>query len=219
MTPRDQHHQERNHSKNNKTRSTHQVNNYSEWKQIVLTNHNPNQTIKKWICRMQAHHLGGNQLLSLPEADGAPPLNIIINSPTSTETDSSLENPYRRSAWREPRQNENAHQSTELQCLQIAQQKRNQLFTKYNTSDRGFMNGNRPGADAILQWHYLTQPLPAHAQLLIQHLQITEEIAQHRLFPTITQAELEGKLKAWRESTTTSPCKTQVFLRSRGWWN
>jgi hypothetical protein len=98
MTPRDQHHQERNHSKNNKTRSTHQVNNYSEWKQIVLTNHNPNQTIKKWICRMQAHHLGGNQLLSLPEAEGAPPLNIINNSPTSTETDSSLENPYRRSA-------------------------------------------------------------------------------------------------------------------------
>jgi hypothetical protein len=73
------------------------------------------------------HQLGANQLLSLPVAGGAPSLNIMINGPLPTEMDSPLENPYQQGACSEPRQNENAHQSTELHSLQIAQQQWNQL--------------------------------------------------------------------------------------------
>ena len=65
--------------------------------------------------------------------------------------------------------------------------------------------GNGQGIDDLLGGHYQKQSLSMHVQLLIQHLKISREMAQLRSFPTITQEEFEGKLNAWRESTTTSP--------------
>jgi exonuclease III len=71
-------------------------------------------------------------------------------------------------------------------------------------NDIGFC-GEGVGTDEILQGQYQSHPLSTQVQLLLQHLRLTDEIAHLRSFPTITQEELEGKLKAWRESTTTSP--------------
>ena len=42
-------------------------------------------------------------------------------------------------------------------------------------------------------------------QLLLEHLNQTSEMANHRGQPTISEDEFIGKLKVWRESTSTSP--------------
>jgi hypothetical protein len=70
--------------------------------------------------------------------------------------------------------------------------------------DLGFC-GDGPGTDDILKGQYQQHSLSMHVQLLLQHLKLSHEMAQLRSFPTITQTEFEGKLNAWRESTTTSP--------------
>jgi hypothetical protein len=42
-------------------------------------------------------------------------------------------------------------------------------------------------------------------QLLIQHLKMTHEISSFATYPTVSLQEFQGKIDAWRESTTTSP--------------
>ena len=73
--------------------------------------------------------------------------------------------------------------------------------------DLGFCGDQQPGAaQAILQGQQYDQtPFAVHVKLLLQHLQITHEIAVENSHPTITDAELVGKLKVWRELTATSP--------------
>ena len=66
-------------------------------------------------------------------------------------------------------------------------------------------SANTTAAHDILRGAYDTGELSESLSTLIRHLQQTEEMAQHAAQPTITESELAGKLKAWRESTTTSP--------------
>lgn len=72
-------------------------------------------------------------------------------------------------------------------------------------SDLGFC-GDGPGGEAILNGTYDTSSYEDNVKLLIQHLQQVHDVAQHpSYYPTIREEELVGKLKIWKESTTTSP--------------
>ena len=71
-------------------------------------------------------------------------------------------------------------------------------------NDLGFC-GDKSGAEQILQGRYDSTPFAENVRLLIQHLQITQEIAMDNSHPTITDKEFIGKLAVWRESTATSP--------------
>jgi hypothetical protein len=71
-------------------------------------------------------------------------------------------------------------------------------------TEMGFC-GDGPGSEALLQGQYHSHPLSPQIQLLLHHLKLTDEMAQLCSFPTILHEEFVGKLKAWRESTTTSP--------------
>ena len=72
-------------------------------------------------------------------------------------------------------------------------------------TDLGF-SGNTLQAEAILRGQYEIAPsISDSVHLLIQHLQMTHEIASMDTYPTVSLEEFKGKLKAWRESTTTSP--------------
>ena len=62
-----------------------------------------------------------------------------------------------------------------------------------------------PSCDAALTGHYDTSQFDNNVALVLQHLQQIHDVAQHPNYPTISEAELIGKLKVWRESTTTSP--------------
>ena len=55
-------------------------------------------------------------------------------------------------------------------------------------NDLGFC-GDGPGADAILNGQYRGHSFAPQIQLLLQHLKITEEMAQLQTFPTISQEE------------------------------
>ena len=72
------------------------------------------------------------------------------------------------------------------------------------SDDLGF-NGVGPSADSILQGHYDVSSFDDDTQLLIQHLQLSQEIIDEESYPTIDEKEFRGKLQAWRESTSTSP--------------
>lgn len=69
----------------------------------------------------------------------------------------------------------------------------------------GYSSADSPFAEQILRGQYdLDDFTPSVAQLL-SHLRQTEEMASHPNRPTISMEEFEGKIKSWRESTTTSP--------------
>jgi hypothetical protein len=72
------------------------------------------------------------------------------------------------------------------------------------SDDLGFC-GDRHGAIDILNGRYDHSPFHDHIQLLLKHLKQTQEMANLRSYPTITSREFIGKLKVWKESTTTSP--------------
>jgi hypothetical protein len=55
--------------------------------------------------------------------------------------------------------------------------------------------GNNPGATDILLGRYDSTPFEEHVQLIIQHLQITQEMTHEKSYPTITDGEFVGKLK------------------------
>jgi exonuclease III len=72
-------------------------------------------------------------------------------------------------------------------------------------SDFGFC-GDSLTADAVLDGTYQVHPEQhASVQLLIQHLKMTHEVSSLATYPTVSLQEFQGKIDAWRESTTTSP--------------
>jgi hypothetical protein len=66
-------------------------------------------------------------------------------------------------------------------------------------------NGNYYHSDRILDGSYSTDNLADPVLILIQHLKISNEMASIQTYPTISLQEFEGKIRAWRESTMTSP--------------
>jgi hypothetical protein len=65
--------------------------------------------------------------------------------------------------------------------------------------------GNSDSADAILRGDYIYRGDNPNVGLLVRHLRQTQEAAALEITSSITEEEFVGKLKAWRESTATSP--------------
>jgi hypothetical protein len=65
--------------------------------------------------------------------------------------------------------------------------------------------GDGPSAEQILNGTDDTDGMDANVALLLHHLQQSEEMAALDSYPTVTEQEYRGKLKVWKESTTTSP--------------
>ncbi len=65
--------------------------------------------------------------------------------------------------------------------------------------------GDSSLADSVLEGTYQTDRYSESVKLLIQHLKQTHELASLQTYPTISLEEFQGKLRVWRESTTTSP--------------
>jgi exonuclease III len=78
-------------------------------------------------------------------------------------------------------------------------------FTVPPLSDGLGFCGDGEIADDILHGRYDSSPLHDNIHLLLQHLRITQEMIQEESYPTITEKEFRGKLKVWRETTSTSP--------------
>ena len=79
-------------------------------------------------------------------------------------------------------------------------------FTVAPLKDLLGFSGDSEHADNILLNGSSDYPhLDENVKLLLDHLQITEEMATQRSYPTITDDEFIGKLKVWKETTTTSP--------------
>ena len=66
--------------------------------------------------------------------------------------------------------------------------------------------GEGQGANEILSgtWEQPAE-LSESVRLLLQHIQITEDMANILCTDTISDEEFVGKLKVWKETTTTSP--------------
>ena len=65
--------------------------------------------------------------------------------------------------------------------------------------------GDGTSSDDILNGEYDATGLDYHVALLIQHLKQSAEMAALISHPTINEQEYIGKLKVWKESTSTSP--------------
>jgi exonuclease III len=78
-------------------------------------------------------------------------------------------------------------------------------FTVNPLADELGFAGDGVAAEAILNGAYSPQNLAKNVQLLVEHLKITDEVASLQSYPTITDEEFIGKLKVWKETTTTSP--------------
>ena len=65
--------------------------------------------------------------------------------------------------------------------------------------------GDGPSAEQLLNGTYGTADMDSNVALLLQHLKQTDEMAALEPHPTVTEQEYRGKLKVWKESTTTSP--------------
>lgn len=72
------------------------------------------------------------------------------------------------------------------------------------SDDLGYRSTGQHG-EQILNGSYDTTPLATNVRLLIHHLAQVHELADHPIRPTITESEFVGQLRAWTESTTTSP--------------
>ena len=78
-------------------------------------------------------------------------------------------------------------------------------FTASPLIDHLGFRGDGEAADEILNGTYDTTGLDDHVVLLIQHLQQSAAMDALDTRPTISEQEYVGKLRAWRESTSTSP--------------
>ena len=78
-------------------------------------------------------------------------------------------------------------------------------FTVPPLSERLGFCGDASGTRDILEGRMDATGHGPHVQLLLKHLNQIDEIAQHPTYPTISEADFVGKLKVWKESTTTSP--------------
>ncbi len=65
--------------------------------------------------------------------------------------------------------------------------------------------GDGSGSEDILKGEFDTTDLDDNVALLIQHLQQTAEMAALESTPSITEQDYTGKLRVWKESTSTSP--------------
>ncbi|KAI2493074.1 hypothetical protein MHU86_21458 [Fragilaria crotonensis] len=71
--------------------------------------------------------------------------------------------------------------------------------------------GDGEFADQILTGNYqYPAGLTDNVRKFLYHLRITDELAQLQVFPTIDEKDYVGKLKAWRESTVTSPSRMHL---------
>ncbi len=78
-------------------------------------------------------------------------------------------------------------------------------FTVLPLSNDLLFEGDGEAADQILIGSHDYPELDSNVWLLLDHLKITAEVASLDTYPTITDEELDGKLKVWKETTTTSP--------------
>ena len=78
-------------------------------------------------------------------------------------------------------------------------------FTVSPLIDQLGFRGDGDAADNILRGSYDATGLDDNVALLIQHLQQSEAMEALETRPTISEQEYAGKLRVWRESTSTSP--------------
>ena len=78
-------------------------------------------------------------------------------------------------------------------------------FTVAPLLDQLGFRGDGDAADNILRGRYDATGLDDNVALLIQHLQQSEAMEALETRPTISEQEYAGKLRVWRESTSTSP--------------
>jgi hypothetical protein len=79
-------------------------------------------------------------------------------------------------------------------------------FTVNPLAENLGFTSERDCGDAILQGTYrIPEELSESTQMLLEHLQMSREMASLQGEAEITEEEFIGKLKVWRESTTTSP--------------
>lgn len=78
-------------------------------------------------------------------------------------------------------------------------------FTIPPLSDQLGFTGTSKAQGEMLKGTYDTSPHPPSVQLLLSHLQHTQEMAEDTSRPTISENNFIRKLKVWSESTTTSP--------------
>jgi exonuclease III len=84
-------------------------------------------------------------------------------------------------------------------------QARGSPFTVPPLVDQLGFCGDGTSSDDILNGEYDATGLDENVALLIQHLKQSAEMAAVISHPTITEQEYIGKLKVWKESTSTSP--------------
>ena len=65
--------------------------------------------------------------------------------------------------------------------------------------------GEGPGTDDLLSGEWEIPGLDDNVKLLLQHLKMSDEMANIASTATISDADFTGKLRVWKESTTTSP--------------
>jgi hypothetical protein len=66
-------------------------------------------------------------------------------------------------------------------------------------------DGQGEATEDILTGEYLYKGHDPYVNLLLERIHLTAQVHRHPMQPTITEKEFTGKLKAWRETTTTSP--------------
>ncbi|KAI2506413.1 hypothetical protein MHU86_8039 [Fragilaria crotonensis] len=72
-------------------------------------------------------------------------------------------------------------------------------------------SGDGEYAEQILTGNYrFPAGYDENIKTLIKHLRISDELKQLRVFPTLNEKDYIGKLKAWRESTVTSPSRMHL---------
>jgi hypothetical protein len=80
-------------------------------------------------------------------------------------------------------------------------------FTVPSLSTQLGHDAQRETVARILNGEYSYKGSDPNIQLLLQYLNFTEEIEQLQMEVTISEKEFCGKLRAWRESTSTSPSR------------
>ena len=78
-------------------------------------------------------------------------------------------------------------------------------FTVPPLSDALTLTGEGQGTSDILSGEWANTELPESIVLLLQHLKVSEDMTHSIGTDTISDEEFIGKLKVWKESTTTSP--------------
>jgi hypothetical protein len=78
-------------------------------------------------------------------------------------------------------------------------------FTTLPLQEELGFTSDTPTGTMILNGHYDASHLESSVQDIIRHLTKTKSSQENAIQPTITESAYVGKLKSWRESTSTSP--------------